>query len=515
MNSASRFSGSDIHRSQQSVVVAPEIRDVLQAPETIERKLIVGCYQSFFFYRRIREIICPILDPKTGVLRPDFSVASYNKIYASINSMFRMWDHIMPQKDFGIRPEQFENYLVDRVKRGFLTKDDALSLLKEIVDESSQMVLPEEELRELPNSHVFRAWLEHRVISNEIKQLSNAQMLRVPTRADLVAASQRVDRSLEAGRSNAVNAGAVLLGSSAYMRPIGTEIGDLNAVLGGGFRLGDTTCVCGTTGGGKTVLAMQLATWFARNKLNTVIITTEQPPEQLIVRAVSNYIDYSFAEFLNRRDVGDANGNLDEILTIKNIPEFLWTDPTYGPRMHAFYDLMMNHLFIIDWSKGQGNSISGNLDNDINALALLGWDPRVVLVDWIGGGLAAETNQKDLRLIYKEAAEAIIRHGKQHKRCMFFFAQADKNLAKETTKAVTVKMLAECKSMADNASTFVGISALREAEQLQGTKVRLMRRQYLNVDKSRHGTGGLVAVEQCFNVQRFQNFRNNLAGGDQ
>jgi hypothetical protein len=499
----------------QQPPLPPEIKEVIQTPETIERKLIVGCWQSFRFYRRLRDMICPVLDPKTGTLRPDFSKPSFNKLYRLINMMYRLLDGSTPPNDFGIHAGAFENYLVDRVTRGFVTKDEALALLKEITEEAAQMVIPEAELQAIPNSPMFRAWLESRVVANEIKMLGNAQMLRVPTRADLLMAVARAEQSLNVGRTNAVNAGNVLLGRTNYMRPIPCDISGVNKALGGGFRMRDTTAVCAPTGGGKTVIAMQFAKYFAATQnLNTVVVTTEQPPEQLILRAVSSHLGYSFSEFMDRKDI-PADLPVNQSVDLASIPPFLWTDPMYGAKMLQFHQILTNRLFFIDWSQGQGNTIAGNLDSAINGIAQTGWEPQVVIVDWVGGGLAPQTDRKELRHIYKDAAEAVIAHGKKYNRCMFFMCQADKVLAKESTKEVTQKMVSECKSMIDNAANFLGVSAMREQSTLEGTKTRLMTRQFINADKSRHGPGGLVPVKQMFNVQRFENYTPGVTGGDQ
>jgi hypothetical protein len=66
--------------------------------------------------------------------------------------------------------------------------------------------------------------------------------------------------------------------------------------------------------------------------------------------------------------------------------------------------------------------------------------------------------------------------------------------------------------MSNNVAAFIGITAMREDDdnENEDTKPRLRRRQYLYVDKPRHGPGGKVPVDQFFNLQMFKSVTKSM-----
>jgi hypothetical protein len=153
-------------------------------------------------------------------------------------------------------------------------------------------------------------------------------------------------------------------------------------------------------------------------------------------------------------------------------------------------------------------SLYTNFDQEMTKIENTGWMPNVAVFDWIGGGLDSFRNTKlDPRFIYKEAIEVLISHGKRNKRFMLVTAQLNKSQATNTTRMVTMNMLAECKNMTDNITSFVGISSLVDMRAATKDSIsgRMIARneQFLTVDKSTLGLQMMVKVERRFNIQQF------------
>jgi hypothetical protein len=181
--------------------------------------------------------------------------------------------------------------------------------------------------------------------------------------------------------------------------------------------------------------------------------------------------------------------------------------------MRETFDLLSRQIFYLDWSQGQGLTIPGHLDQEIEQLGNLGWSPDFIIFDWIGGGLESSKQRDHLRHLYQESADYIVTHCKKTGRSAIVLAQLDKTKATNRQRT-TMDMLSECKSMPNNYTNFVGISALREdAEVAGGTDRNLGLHQFLNVEKSRQGPGGLVPVEAYFRFQRFRDRQRTLQGG--
>jgi hypothetical protein len=74
-------------------------------------------------------------------------------------------------------------------------------------------------------------------------------------------------------------------------------------------------------------------------------------------------------------------------------------------------------------------------------------------------------------------------------------------------------MLAECKSMPDLTTNFIGITAKRDKDPREGVAA-IQRMQNFCVGKSTRGQGGKIPVEACFKFQRFSESKGtSFAGG--
>ena len=202
--------------------------------------------------------------------------------------------------------------------------------------------------------------------------------------------------------------------------------------------------------------------------------------------------------------------------TSNMIPDDVLAD--HHPQIVQFYQDIWPRILFVDWSQAP-MAVYKDFDAEMDRIAATGWDPDVVIFDWIGGGIdnvrgSGGGKQLDIRILYKEAIETIISHGKRTNRVMIAMAQLNKKEVGPSKKAVLMQDLAECKAMTDNVTNFVGISALRNkmdsTTEFSELKQTLLLKQYLNLDKSRFGPGGLVPVEAHFRIQAFTPSRSPL-----
>jgi len=245
---------------------------------------------------------------------------------------------------------------------------------------------------------------------------------------------------------------------------------------------------------------MQLADAFAAAGYRTVVFTTERRPDELFMRCVSNRLSVDL-----RRLTGTDKQLANVEAEVDYIPDFVWNNPAMKKQMENIFSQYENNLLFVDWSKGENLSIPTNFDSTMEQIEHTGWIPQIVLFDWVGGGLDNIEKRENLRHYYQQAADCLINHGKRHERIMIMAAQLDKTLVTPKKSYVDMSMLSECKTMTNNLTNFIGITALRDSGQLSnGVHSVMLRRQNLCVSKATRGLTGMnVPVDAEFQFQRF------------
>lgn len=247
-----------------------------------------------------------------------------------------------------------------------------------------------------------------------------------------------------------------------------------------------------------TVLSTQLARDFSQlGHRKVAYVTTEQPPTELMARIASNHLQINYNHFTARKDLGNAT---DYDREVSVIPQWIWDDPQYQEGLKSLEEVMSRIVFL-DWSQGKGQSIAQNLEAELDALEATDFDPDILLIDWIGGGLDKGLEGKiDLRLVYQQAADWGVSYAKRRRKVVIEMAQFDRVKAMGKSKCGSA-WLSECKTMGNNMTNFVGISAAVE----DGSEDSVFSiNQFLYVEKSRDGTGGNIPVERHFHFQRFR-----------
>jgi KaiC/GvpD/RAD55 family RecA-like ATPase len=266
---------------------------------------------------------------------------------------------------------------------------------------------------------------------------------------------------------------------------------ELNGAMGGGFAKGDHTLVASPTGGGKTVLACQLAGYFSQTERKVLLITTEQKPNVIINRMYSCYGNVPFADF-NPVDASDVGS--------MGFPRAVENNVEYMSAVTGFIDSIDGNFIAADWSDG-ACSITNDLISTVDAANRdLEGGVDILIFDWIGGALAQHAT-KELRHLYSEVATALKNVALSKDIVVISFAQLNKTQA-DRKKFCNSTMLHECKALPDMAANAIYVSALRDTEADSDMSYSYL--QGINVDKSRYGPGGKFTIRRDFEYQRFR-----------
>lgn len=475
--------------------------------EMMEHVLLMGVIKSYRFYKGIKNRLCPRL-PDGRTFRPDFTRSDFNLVY---EIAARWWETIgfnLQEREMAISAEFMDVQISKRVEQRIMSGDDAHILSEWLIPDIRTIEMDPALFQTMPDNPMFKRWIEGRAAEYARRSLDPNILGRAPSLVDLKEAVQMVERTAIGPGTNIIAGGSIIDSAMDFYGHVQSDLITLDKLFAGGYRPQETTLVAGISGGGKTILAMQFARAFAIDNINTVVLTTEQPPWQLMQRLVANHMDMEFGVFQQRINSAAKTSGKSKI-ELPFVPEILWETQHSLDKVVALKNKLDSHLKFIDWSKG-GYSLVSDFDAAIDHIESVhpGWVPQVIIVDWVGGGLDLKQYQGDnMRHFYKQAGEVIISHGKRRERVMFMMAQLNKAIVKPSTTYIAMDMLAECKSLVDNASNFIGITALRDTD--KDKMVKLRPTQFLCADKSRVGVGGRCQVITRFEHQRFEMFLKN------
>lgn len=268
-----------------------------------------------------------------------------------------------------------------------------------------------------------------------------------------------------------------------------TGLPNLDKCIGGGFAKGEFTLFVQPSGAGKTVAACQLTTSLAGAGLKGIMITTEQPPRELISRMASSRCDVPMDLI--------KDGLKKEIL-----------QPNQQTKLDQLIQLLDQNIFLVDWTDGN-KSCKDDLEPLIRQAKKKLGRLDFVILDWIGGSLgkAVQNDPAQFRYVLKFAADSLATTAMKEDVITIGFAQATTMLSKNK-KRVDRTMLGECKSMGDRATNIIGGSAMQAEDTGDESQASYLPKQYFFVDKARKGTGGLIPVFRDFAYQRFVDWKH-------
>ena len=265
---------------------------------------------------------------------------------------------------------------------------------------------------------------------------------------------------------------------------------EFNMIIGGGFAHGELSLFIAPTGGGKTVLALQIAVGLALQNLHVLFITTEQRPIELEPRIISAWCQVPFDTIRDGVEMNKLAGFQREAIA----------------KLRTKLD---GKLWFEDWSSVRNVSIQDDLDNLIMEHERRHGKLDAIVFDWMGGALG-ELSRNDMhvyRLLLHNTGEVLGKLADIHDIIVVSFAQAALKQA-WNKKKVDATMIGECKSLGNKAENIHGISCMLTPDaNLEEVEESFLTEQYLYTSKSRKSSGKGCKLYRDFAFQRFTDRR--------
>lgn len=273
--------------------------------------------------------------------------------------------------------------------------------------------------------------------------------------------------------------------------PLSNDFRNLNENLGGGLGKTEHVLFIAPTGGGKTVLACQLAVDMALSRRGTLLLSTEQHPKELYPRVISN-ISYKLNKPIPNKLIKDGiNERAKTLLTTEQLNTINEILP------------MLPALRIGNWTSDKTIAdIPSIIEAEKNIFQSRGLTLDCIVLDWIGGALTESTSDgSKRRLLMLQAAEMMKNLAIEHNIATVSFAQT--NAKGIDVHKVTEQHIAECKNMHHEATAAFGVSAVRLTSDDNGDVYDV--RQHIYGFKTRKGKGTYFTIKRNFDYQRFEN----------
>lgn len=272
--------------------------------------------------------------------------------------------------------------------------------------------------------------------------------------------------------------------------PLSNDFRNINENLGGGLGKTEHVLFIAPTGGGKTVLACQLAVDMALSRRGTLLLSTEQHPKELYPRVISN-ISYKLNKPIQNKLIKDGiTEKAKALLTSEQCDTINEIIP------------MIPALRIGNWTTGMTIAdIPSILEREKEIFKSKGLTLDCIVLDWIGGALTESTSDgSKRRLLMLQAAEMMKNLAIEHNIATVSFAQT--NAKGIDVHKVTEQHIAECKNLHHEATAAFGVSAVRLSSDDQGDVYDI--RQHIYGFKTRKGKGTYFPIRRNFDYQRFE-----------
>lgn len=265
-----------------------------------------------------------------------------------------------------------------------------------------------------------------------------------------------------------------------------TSLPALSEAIGGGWRHGDSYLILASTGVGKTAHAVQEAVHLALRGYRGLLITTEESPWELELRAFSNFCSIEYAKIMDGFD--KAKLSPAELKAANELVSQLKPKVSF---VHWPYDHAKTVITDLAAELQQARNRLGGLD--------------YVILDQIKDGLGkATTDPHESRNAYQAAADRIARLATDENILAIAYAQASTTSGLDNP-SVDASCLTECKTMDKNMTGVIGITALRNNQESSDTSLPLYKTfQSLYVSKSPAGKAKSVQFKRAFEFQRME-----------
>lgn len=278
--------------------------------------------------------------------------------------------------------------------------------------------------------------------------------------------------------------------------------GVFNESLGGGFGRKEHALGVAPSGGGKTVMACQIAGEMAYAGRNVLFVSTEEPFDRIAPRFISCLSFNSNPDTSIPYRLVKGKPNFESYLTGKRLAMFKEIRKKLGPRLiyanwtgHIANEAVARKYDITD--------LNAEVERAIKHFEARGERLDIVILDWLGAALGdGSTDQSSLTIIYNKAASRMKDISIEYDVAAISFAQASNDAAKKAK--IDQTSIANSKSLHHEAHVAFGISHLAAAaDEGGGTRQSFKEQQCFNVFKSRGGVPQSFWMRENFDFMRF------------
>lgn len=412
----------------------------------------------------------------------DFIKPAHNLLYNTANQCHTAFNDTQEEIPEIILLNVLDSYL----KAGQITDDDFTAAIRS----ADTFWHPDINQLVIVASSMFLQWFELRRTQQLATRIQSTKS--VVTVSDVLAQLRGITKAASGLTKTSKAPTALQALQAAQENPVVLttypmpSLGDFGIPLGGGIVPGELGLIITPPNGGKTVLANQMAADLSLSKRNVVLVTTEQSANQMYWRQYSNIGNIDFTKL--------ALGYDPKKFTEKE-----------NARITEYCTRVDPYLRISDWSQDPG-TIELRLEPMLQEYVDEGFQPEIVLFDWLGGGLS---NMDEHKL--RDHMIAVARVLRQTCRAFgagcVLFSQANANLVEKVT-FVGPAHIDNCKMLHTFADWGCGISALADKDRdksVEGTgKAQIAKRQCFNFFKTRNALQNFFWYERDFKYQRWR-----------
>ena len=451
-------------------------------PEIYEQHLLSAIDKSQIMWTMVSPLLC--IRTGTEYHRNDFEFPLHYAIYRAMKN----WKQLRSDQDLSIETPLSDNgirtqlILLSKEPRPCIDEDnvdEAVEIYKKIRDEITEV----DAITVVADS--WKRWLKMRQLQNDANDIRRGIISDPDEFISQISASQQ--RISAAGTDSEFKEFSMdfIYGNTLNIErfTLGKEFSQLNSILGG-FGRQEHVIFCAPTGGGKTVMACQIAADIASSKKQVLYISTEQPDRELYPRVISALTGIDFS-------VIKDGGDLRKVL-----------NPVQLKAVEGVIERMQPYLHFVNWI-GTGKNVKEDLESTVRRHIEQYGCVDLLVFDWYGSALGDSVDPATRRQMYMDAAWKIKQMAVAYNMACVSFAMA--GAAANNKARITEEHLAECKMIHQNADAAFGISALRGSDDnSSGAQSSYSDKQYINCFKARKGRGLFFEVKREFKYQRFR-----------
>ena len=352
----------------------------------------------------------------------------------------------------------------------------------------------------------FPAWLSSVRVKGYARK---AQMSQI---ADAATFAAMVDADIRKARSAIYSAASDDMYQAMYgtseegkvRRPTGFPA--IDDATNGGWGDGECFALFAGTGGGKSVAAGQVGYHNAMCNGDTLILTTELPVVEYMVRIISNACHIKINLIQDCLNMGQVR----QIIAA--------TDPVALPRFEIALKIMSEHMRIVKLHPDQGLNARAIMELEVQRYEQqMGRKPTLVIFDWLGriADVAATGSASDRTVAWERAADSCVQFSEISGIPALILLQAVNNAAMKgvltqddvgISKGVLKQMV-----MGFGITNQLDKAAIKEAALAGGLTHRIsttLQDQLFCIAKSRKGEGTFIPVKRDFLYQRFTSGRD-------